>query len=129
MLHLYYSTTLCFTLNKKAANSISQIFWYDSIQLHVFHGHGGVYVLTYRAASIKGLFLSLILLCKLMRNSNSHSNSSITDADRKASMSDLCHSYRDHDRGEARSKQLAQRCTLRTWKYSQPRTMDKVVPS
>ena len=56
---------------------------------------------------------------------NSNSNLSYTDSGGKASMSDPCHSHRDHDRGEARSKAACSRLHLLTWKYSQPRTMGK----
>ena len=63
----------------------------------------------------------------LSQAQNSHL--SCTDTGRKACMCDLCHSYRDHDRGEARSKGTCSRLHLRTWEYSQPRTIGKVALS
>ena len=48
---------------------------------------------------------------------------SITDAGRKASLSRLCHGYRYHGRGEARSKATCLRLHLRIWEVSQPRIM------
>ena len=39
-----------------------------------------------------------------------------------------CHGYRGHDRGESRSEATFSGLHFRTWEFSQPKTMGKVVP-